>query len=123
MKIVFYLSLLTFYLLSAATTNAQEASGFPVTGVYKLVAGTDSGKDFNEVDIRSNTFSLNLNGREVRSYQIVSEIKGGFSVEQIVHDDARQEKFNVTIDEINESECFVTIHYAGNSEKIRLKKQ
>ena len=103
-------------------SNAQDYS-FPVTGTYDLQDPADSRpKDFNKVKIETNTFSLWMDGQLVRSYQIVEPIKGGFAVEQIVAGNGWKEKFNVTINEINNGECFFTVHYEEGSEAIHLQK-
>lgn len=103
--------------------DAQSLS-FPVAGVYKVENEPDSReKDFNNVRIESGTFSLWMDGQLVRTYTIVSAIKGGFAVEQIVSGNTYKESFNVTIDQLSPDDCYFTVHYEEGSEKIHLRRQ
>jgi hypothetical protein len=68
-----------------------------------------------------------MNNQIVRSYKAISEIKGGFSIEQFYLDNQSSnqdiEKFNVQITDITENECFFTISYPQGSETIHLIRE
>lgn len=109
--------------LAVFTASAQDIS-FPISGTYlvKDEAG-DREKDFNTVQIDENTFSLWRDEQLIRSYHIVSQIKGGYAVEQTVTGQGYKETFNVTIDQLGASDCYFTIHYEEGSETIHLYKE
>lgn len=117
------LILLLFLSLLYFSAHAQDVS-FPVTGNFNVQneAG-DREKDFNKVQIGAETFSLWMNGQLMRSYKIVSAIKGGFAVEQLVNGNVYKETFNVTIDQLGENDCYFTVHYEEGSETIHLRRQ
>lgn len=109
--------------------NAQNenAISFPVNGNFIFEPQVGQIKNFNKVEIESNVFHLKMNEVTVRSYQAVSEIKGGFAIEQFYLDNQLNnqliEKFNVHITDITENECFFTISYPQGSEKIHLIRE
>ncbi len=109
--------------LAVFNVSAQDVS-FPISGTFTVQneAG-DREKDFNEVQIDENTFSLWMGEQLIRSYHIVSEIKGGYAVEQTVVGNVYKETFNVTIDQLSAGDCYFTVHYEEGSETIHLHKQ
>ena len=120
-----------FILFSAVCLNASAQDNnnitFPVTGNFSFDPHVGQVKDFNKVVIENNVFHLKMNNQIVRSYKAISEIKGGFSIEQFYldHQSSNQviEKFNVQITNITENECFFTISYPQGSEKIHLIRE
>jgi hypothetical protein len=100
---------------------------FPVTGNFSFDPQVGQVKDFNKVSIENNVFHLKMNNQIVRSYKAISEIKGGFSIEQFYLDNQSSnqdiEKFNVQITDITENECFFTISYPQGSETIHLIRE
>ncbi len=118
-----------FFSLLCLHVSAQSDNNitFPVTGSFTFEPQVGQVKNFNKVVIENNVFHLKMDDQMVRSYRAISEIKGGFSVEQFFNETqtASQniEKFNVQITNITESECFFTISYPQGSEKIHLIKE
>lgn len=116
---------LFFSLLLCAASfslNAQESQSFPVSGTYSIQRGNgDRMLDFNSVSVNAGNFSLLNNGEVIRAYKIVSEIKGGYHVEQYLPEGiSNKESFNITMDTANERDVYVTIHYTNGSEKLHL---
>ena len=126
-KLIFFLFISTFHFYSTAQNQNAGSLQFPYQGTYNLqTAQGSTSRDFNQVAIGSNTFSLQMNGTPVRSYRIISEFKGGFRVERVLPNGqaatAELEAFNVRIFSATEDEYFVAIVYPQGSEELRLVK-
>jgi len=124
-KYIFFI-LFSFLCLNVSAQNDNNIT-FPVTGNFSFDPQVGQVKDFNKVSIENNVFHLKMNNQIVRSYKAISEIKGGFSIEQFYLDNQSSnqdiEKFNVQITDITENECFFTISYPQGSETIHLIRE
>ncbi len=126
-KRIFFILLTILFSNVNLNAQVQDNPVFPVTGNFTFDPQVGQQKDFNKVVIESNVFHLKMNDEIVRSYKVISEIKGGFSVEQYYLENKSPsqniEKFNVMISEITENECFFSVIYPQGSEKIHLIKE
>lgn len=128
MKSYKYIFFLLFSIV-CINLNAQNDNSvsFPVTGNFIFEPQVGQVKNFNKVEIESNTFHLKLDNQIVRSYRATETMKGGFSVEQFylegqpVGQDI--ERFFVEISSITETDCFFTINYPQGSEVIHLIRE
>jgi hypothetical protein len=124
-KYIFFI-LFSVLCLNVSAQNDNNIT-FPVTGNFSFDPQVGQVKNFNKVVIENNVFHLKMDDQIVRSYKAVSEIKGGFSVEQFYLETQSPsqdiEKFNVQITNITENECFFTISYPQGSEKIHLIRE
>ena len=124
-KYIFFI-LFSVLCLNVSAQNDNDIT-FPVTGNFSFDPQVGQVKNFNKVVIENNVFHLKMDDQIVRSYKAVSEIKGGFSVEQFYLETQSLsqdiEKFNVQITNITENECFFTISYPQGSEKIHLIRE
>ncbi len=124
-KYIFFI-LFSVLCLNVSAQNDNDIT-FPVTGNFSFDPQVGQVKNFNKVVIENNVFHLKMDDQIVRSYKAVSEIKGGFSVEQFYLETQSPsqdiEKFNVQITNITENECFFTISYPQGSEKIHLIRE
>ncbi len=124
-KYIFFL-LFSMFCMNVSAQNESTIT-FPVTGVFSFEPQVGQIKDFNKVVIESSVFYLKMNEQVVRSYKAVSEIKGGFSIEQFYLENQTPnqaiERFNVQITDITENECFFTISYPQGSERIHLIRE
>ncbi|MCX8482082.1 MAG: hypothetical protein ORN50_00770 [Crocinitomicaceae bacterium] len=128
MKRYRYIFFLLFSLV-CINLNAQTENtiAFPVTGSFTFEPQVGQVKNFNKVEIESNTFHLKMDNQIVRSYRAIEIIKGGFSVEQFYQEGQSVgqdiERFFVDISSITEIECFFTINYPQGSEVIHLIRE
>lgn len=124
-KYIFFI-MFSVLCLNVSAQNDNNIT-FPVTGNFSFDPQVGQVKDFNKVSIENNVFHLKMNNQIVRSYKAISEIKGGFSIEQFYLDNQSSnqdiEKFNVQITDITENECFFTISYPQGSETIHLIRE
>ncbi len=124
-KYIFFI-MFSVLCLNVSAQNDNNIT-FPVTGNFSFDPQVGQVKDFNKVAIENNVFHLKMNNQIVRSYKAISEIKGGFSIEQFYLDNQSSnqdiEKFNVQITDITENECFFTISYPQGSETIHLIRE